>query len=155
MITIRQARLPDDVPLLQGYIDARRDAEAQPRLRQVPAYTGDRTAALFKKRDDGMILVAENDSRPVGWALVIEALAPVAVITEERRHACICELFVEEPARGRGAGQALIAACEDWARNRNLATIQIGHLSDNARAEQVYDKAGYTAYTVLRRKRVR
>jgi GNAT superfamily N-acetyltransferase len=154
MIAIRQARLPEDVSLLQSYIDARRDAEAEPRLRQVPAYTGDRTAALFTTRDDGAIFVAEADGRPVGWALVIEALAPVQVIAEERRHACVCELFVEEGARRQGAGQSLMTACEDWARARNLGTIQIGHLSGNARAEHVYDKAGYAPYVVFRRKRL-
>lgn len=154
MIAIREARLPEDVSLLQTYIDARRDAEAEPRPRQVPAYTGDRTAALFKKRDDGVIFVAEADGRPVGWALVIEALAPVQVIDTERRHACVCELFVEEPARRQGAGQALMTACEDWARARKLVTIQIGHLSGNARAEHVYDKAGYDPYVIFRRKRL-
>jgi GNAT superfamily N-acetyltransferase len=155
-IAVREARLPDDKPVLLGFIDGlqRYEAAFEADRRLDAAYAEDQFAELFKKAERGAIFVAENDDRLAGWILVIEVDGPAYVIEEERRYACICELFVDEAVRGQGAGRALMAACEDWARAKNLATIHIGHLAENARAAHVYDKAGYAPYVVLRRKRL-
>lgn len=156
MLTIRQARLPDDTPALLDFIDGlqRYEAEFESDRRLDAAYAEDQLAWLRKKGENGVFFLAEQDGRPVGWVLVTEDEAPPYVIDAERRHATICELYVDEAVRGTGAGRALIGACEDWARARKLTNIQIGHLAQNARAEHVYDKAGFAPYVVLRRKRL-
>jgi GNAT superfamily N-acetyltransferase len=156
MITIRQARLPHDKPALIAFIDGlqRYEAEFEADRRLDPAYAEDQFAWLLKKGEKGIFFLAEQAGRPVGWALVTEDEAPPYVIDGERRHATICELYVDESVRGTGGGRALIGACEDWARARKLSTIHIGHLAQNARAEKVYDKAGFAPYVVLRRKRL-
>jgi GNAT superfamily N-acetyltransferase len=157
MIEIRKARLPDDKPALLRFIDGlqRYEADFEADRRLDPAYAEDQFAALLKQAEHGVFFVAEHDGRLVGWVLVIEEEAPVYVLEDERRFGCICELYVDEAVRGQGAGRALIAACEDWTRARGLSTIRIGHLSENARASEVYDKAGYAPYVLLRRKRLR
>ncbi len=156
MVTIRPARLPDDKPALLGFIDGlqRYEAAFESDRRLDAAYAEDQLAELLKKAETGIIFVAEWDGRLVGWILVIAVDGPAYVIAEERRYACICELYVDEAVRGQGAGRALIERCENWARSQKLATIHIGHLAENARAEQVYDRAGYAPYVVLRRKRL-
>ena len=156
MIAIREARLPDDKPALLRFIDGlqRYEAEFESDRRLDSAYAEDQFAALLKRAENGVIFVAENDGRLVGWVLAIEVDGPAYVIEDERHYACICEFFVDEAARGRGAGRALMATCEDWARAKNLSTIHIGHLAQNARAAHVYDKAGYAPYVILRRKRL-
>ena len=156
MVVIREARLPDDKSALLAFIDGlqRYEAEFEYDRRLDPAYPEDQLAALLKDAERGAIFVAELDGQLVGWVLVIQEDAPVYVIDEERQFGCICELFVDEAVRGKGAGQALLKACEDWTRARGLTTIRIGHLAQNARAAHVYDKAGYAPYVELRRKRL-
>ena len=156
MITVRPARLPDDKPDILRFIDGlqRYEAEFESDRRLDPAYAEDQFAALAKRAETGIFLIAERDGAAVGWAVVVEQEGPAYVIAEERRCAAICEAYVEAAARGLGAGRALLAACEDWARSRGLTVIHIGHLSQNRRASEVYDKAGYAPYVLLRRKRL-
>ncbi len=156
MIAIRQARLPDDKPAFIAFIEALQQYEAafETNRRLDATYAEEHFAALMKDVEDGTIFVAEDGGCPVGWAVVHEERSPVFVIDDERRYANLAELFVAAAARGRGAGQALIAACEDWARVRGLATIRISHLAENARAAAVYDRADYAPYAVQRRKRL-
>jgi GNAT superfamily N-acetyltransferase len=158
MITIRQARLPDDKPVLIGFIKALQEYEVafEKNRRLDGNYAEEHFAMLLKDVERGMIFVAEqNDSALVGWAVVHEGHAPVFVTEDERRYAHVAELFVEEAVRGKGVGQALMAACEDWARTHSFATIRIGHLTHNARAGAIYEKAGYASYAVERRKRLK
>jgi GNAT superfamily N-acetyltransferase len=68
------------------------------------------------------------------------------VVEHLRREGFIIELYVEEAMRGKGVGQALIAACEDEARRLGLKRIMIGVLSGNRRAAEIYQRAGYAPY---------
>ena len=156
MITVRPARLPDDKPDILRFIDGlqRYEAEFEPDRRLDPAYAEDQFAALQTRAERGTFLIAEVDGAAVGWAVVVEQEGPAYVVAEERRVAAICEAYVDEAARGCGAGRALLAACEDWAQSRGLGVIHIGHLSQNRRASEVYDKAGYVPYVLVRRKRL-
>jgi len=156
MITVRPARLPDDKPDILRFIDGlqRYEAEFEPDRRLDPAYAEEQFAALAQRAANGSFLIAEHDGTAVGWAVVVAQDGPAYVIAEERRCAAICEAYVDEAARGHGVGRALLAACEDWARSQGLGVIHIGHLSQNRRASEVYDKAGYAPYVLLRRKRL-
>ena len=112
---------------------------------------------LLKDMDEkpGAIFMADNSAgTPVGWTVVQEILAPVFVIAEERRQAYIAELYLEERARGTGTGRALIAACEEWAKAQGILIIGIGVLPGNARAHDVYRRAGYRDYAVELLKRL-
>jgi GNAT superfamily N-acetyltransferase len=103
----------------------------------------------------GSIFIAEDDKGPLGWSVVHETEDDLFVIKSERRMAYIDELYLIERARGLGAGRALIAACEDWAKNRGIGVIMIGVLDKNARAHDVYNRAGYHDYALQLRKYLR
>lgn len=154
MITVRPARLPDDKPAILAFIWGlqRYEAGFEYDRRLDPAYGEDQFAAMMEEAEKGTIFVAEAETGLVGWVVVIEAESPAYVIEEERRVAQICELFVDEAARGQGAGKALLTACEDWARAKGHKIIRIGHLARNDLAAGIYEKAGYAPYTVNRRK---
>ena len=62
---------------------------------------------------------------------------------------------MREPPARVGAGRALIAACEDWAKDRGIGVIMIGVLDKNRRAHDVYNAAGYADYSVQLRKYLR
>ena len=157
MVTIREARLPDDKRVLLGFIEGlqRYEAEFEPDRRLDAAYAEDQFAWLMRTAGKGAIFLAEIGGRAAGWIMVYADEAPPYVIDAERRHAVICELFVDPPVRGQGAGRALMAACEQWAKAQGLSVIHIGHLSLNSRAAKVYEEAGYAPYVVLRRKRLK
>ncbi len=154
MITVRSARLPEDRPAILAFIWGlqRYEAGFEYDRRLDPAYGEDQFAAMMKEAEKGTIFVAEGEGGLIGWVVVIESESPAYVIEEERRAAQICELYVEEGARGQGAGKALLAACEAWSRAKGHKIIRIGHLAGNELAAGVYEKAGYTPYTVARRK---
>lgn len=156
MITVRPAVLPDDKPVLLGFIWGlqRFEAEFESDRRLDAAYGEEQYADLMKNYDNGAVFIAEHADKPVGWVMVYETEGRPYVCEAERRQAVICELYVDPHARGLGAGRALIDACEDWARTRGLNVIHIGHLAGNGRAAKVYEEAGYSPYVVLRRKRL-
>lgn len=157
MFTIRPARLPDDEPAFCHFILALQQYES---AFEVNRRLDDKVAEEYLAEllqacaRHGEIFVAEHDGRPVGWAVVHEKLAPVFVTDDERRHALLTELFVDEAMRGQGVGQALMARCEEWARAEGFSTIRIAHLAGNTRAGDVYRKFGFTPYSAELRKRL-
>lgn len=156
MLTIRDVRLPQDRSTLLGFVDGlqRYEAAFEPNRRLDASFAEEYLAELERDAHAGKLLLAEMRGQAVGWAVVHEKEGPVFVTADERHFAYIAELFVAEPARGQGVGRALIAACEQWARSRGFATIQISHLARNGRAGRVYLEAGYGQYATQLRKRL-
>jgi len=100
----------------------------------------------------GVMLIAEEDGRPVGWAFAHDEKAEVFVVEPERRHGFLAELFLLQEARGKGLGRALIEGCETWARERGHKLLTVGVLSQNPTAIRAYEGAGYAPYvTIMRR----
>ena len=78
-----------------------------------PAETTERISVLLSRPDDHAALVAEEDGRAVGWV-------HVAIYTslESGRVATIGGLVVDEGHRSGGIGAQLLAAAEEWAREK-------------------------------------
>jgi GNAT superfamily N-acetyltransferase len=102
----------------------------------------------------GVELVAELDGRIVGYLLCVIEEAEPYVRDAERLHAYIAELVIAEGNRGRGLGQKLISAAEDFARGQGMSSIQIGALSGNGPANRLYEHLGYASYSISRKKRL-
>ena len=105
-----------------------------------------------KTKQPGRIFIAEDDGAAIGWAVVHEMDDDIYVVEAERRTVYISELYLVERARGTGAGRALIAACEEWARGQGVGVMLIGVLAGNRRAAAVYEKAGFGSYSRMLRK---
>lgn len=76
--------------------------------------------------------------------------APVGIATVERsRHFTgtpqgeLGELAVVEAVEGQGAATLLLAAAEDWARERGLPFLALGTGAANSRARAFYARHGY------------
>jgi GNAT superfamily N-acetyltransferase len=154
---IREARLPADAPSIVAFIRALQEFEhgIEPDRRVDAAVAEDFFAVLTARVEarHGSHFIAEApDGTKLGWAAVHEHGNEIYVVEDERVFGFISELFVVEAARGRGIGQALIAACEDWARSRGLKLVMIAALSGNARAFGAYRAAGYAPYATELRK---
>jgi len=157
---VRAARLPDDKPALLGFIIGMQHFESaiETDRRTDPDVAEEFYAVITDRiaQKNGRILIAESDNgRALGWAASCEEESEVYIHADERTYGYIAELYVAEEMRGRGVGRALIAACEEWARERGLKAMMIGVLSRNARAHGVYRGAGFQDYVTMLRKYLR
>ncbi|HEY2835232.1 MAG TPA: GNAT family N-acetyltransferase [Rhizomicrobium sp.] len=152
---VRAARLPQDEPAILSFIWSLQTFENafEPNRRLDPDFGAQHWADVRAQAETrGALFIAEGESRPVGWAFVVEEPGDLFVKQEERRYGFIAELFVVDSARGQGHGRALIAACEDWARARGMAVLLIGVLTGNDKAAAVYRRDGFAPYNLFIRK---
>jgi GNAT superfamily N-acetyltransferase len=131
--TIREAA-PADAPALAalsgqlGYPVAA--AEMEERLR---ALLGDPRHAVFVWQGaDGQVL---------GWIHVFRSL-----YLEIPPMAEIGGLVIDEGARGRGIGAALVERVERWALEQGLARMRVRSRLERADAHRFYDRLGYARF---------
>ena len=60
----------------------------------------------------------------------------------------IADIVVAPDARGRGVGETLLAAAEQWARGRGYSLLTLNVFIENTRARALYERAGFAAETV-------
>ena len=152
---IREARLPDDEPVILSFIWGLQTFENafEPNRRLDPDFTAQHWADVeAQAAARGALFIAEAEGVAVGWAFVVEEPGDLFVAERERRYGFVAELFVEVSARGQGHGRALIAACEDWTRARGMTVLIIGVLSGNDKAAAVYRRDGFAPYNLFMRK---
>src|SRR3569833_1746233 len=153
---IRDARLPRDEPAILSFINALQDYEAafEPDRRRDPDFAVEHWLLLQHRcaEKHGIMLLAEDDGKPVGWAFAHDQNAELFVVEPERHHGFLAELYVAPQERGKGLGRALVEGCETWARGRGLKLLLVGVLARYARAIRSYDVAGYAAYGITMRR---
>jgi len=84
-----------------------------------------------------LVLVAEADAEVVGNVLVS---VDRGVATE---HIGILSITIAHDWRDVGIGSDMVAAAQDWARERGLRKLSLGVFPDNERAVAVYEKRGF------------
>ena len=153
---IRPARLPADEAAILSFIIGLQDYEAvfEPDRRRDSGFAMEHWRELQRRHVEkhGIILIAENEGRPVGWAFAYDEAAEVFVVEAERRHGFLAELYVAPDARGKGLGRALIEGCEVWARSRGHKLLTVGVLAKNPSAVRAYEGAGYAPYSMTMRR---
>ncbi len=93
-------------------------------------------------------LVAEVDGVVVG--ILDDHVATPEGAHRPDRYGFIAELAVAAPARGRGAGAALLQAAEEWARARDCAYAALDYNARNERADRFYrQRMGYRPAGVI------
>lgn len=120
------------------------DAEALSALSAQLGYEADATAVAQRLRDiagddGGLSLVAESaDGRVAGFA---RALVQHFVVDEAFVE--LAALVVDDAARSAGVGTALLAAVEEWARERGYASVHVRSNVIRERAHRFYLREGY------------
>lgn len=94
-------------------------------------------AVLASDIADAFVAV-DSEGRVLGWAHVF-----VAPFLESGPNAELGGLVVEEGARGRGIGAALVARTEAWARERGIGKICLRSNVIRTEAHAFYQKLGY------------
>ena len=148
--------MPRDEPAILSFINGLQDHEAafEPNRRRDPNFAADHWRELQHRcaEKHGIMLVAEQDGKAVGWAFAHDQGGDLFVIEPERCHGHIAELYVVPGARGKGLGRALIEGCEAWARERGHKLLMIGVLAKNPGAIRAYEGAGYAPYGLMMRR---
>jgi len=99
---------------------------------------------------DGVLLVATQDGAICGFGA-----GYVDDDSESRgQNFYVAELSVTERLRGHGIGSRLVAALEDAARARGLATAVIGVLAASRRVHRLYGRLGYRDHAIRMRKKL-
>ena len=57
-------------------------------------------------------------------------------------------VYVREPFRGGGVGDALLRACVDWARRKGLLVLKLSMVAGNDAARRCYERAGFAPYGI-------
>jgi GNAT superfamily N-acetyltransferase len=97
------------------------------------------TLSIDQHEQQTMVLVAEDDQ---GERLGFATLSHETHFTGQHQ-AYVNELATSEAAEGRGVGAALIAACEQWAREQGHQILALSTGAANQRALGFYHHLGF------------
>jgi GNAT superfamily N-acetyltransferase len=101
------------------------------------AELGKRLSLLLDRPADA-VFVAQGETTLAGWIHVAEE---VHVVSERRCD--ILGLVVDEHARGRGIGRALVRAGEAWARERGLTRVVVRSNVARTGSHPFYERLAY------------
>lgn len=123
--------------------DAARIAELSGQL-GYPATTrqmAERLKRAMRNRDNACLVACAQPAEVVGWIHV-----SITPLLEVERRAEVNGLVVDEHARSRGAGAALLAAAENWARRHGCRGMSVRSNVLRERAHAFYLRQGYEHY---------
>ena len=83
------------------------------------------------------LLIAREGAEIVGAAAVVVYTTPIWV------KARIEDVVVDEAARGRGVGEALVKGCIDEARDRGAAIVELQSARSREAANRLYPRLGF------------
>jgi len=95
------------------------------------------TARFLADANHHLLVAYDADDRPVGFVSGVEMTHP-----DKGTEMFLYELAVDEPARRRGAGQALVEALATHARERGCYGMFVFTDDDNEAARATYQRAG-------------
>ena len=96
---------------------------------------------------DAFVMIAEEDARAVGYALVHLQEADVQRETAPR-YAVLESLAVEPDRRGQGVGRELMRAVYAELRLLGICELEIGVIFQNADARRFYEREGFHPWAI-------
>ncbi len=96
------------------------------------------------------ILIATEDEKIVGFALVQQQKTPPCSYIKPYDFAYLADLVIHPDFRGRGIGTHLIDAVKQWALDRLLEYVELSVIAENIGAIELYNRSGFvsTGYTM-------
>lgn len=91
-------------------------------------------------RADALLLVAEIDGAPVGYAFVRDEEASLEDL--RGRGTWLHDLYVEPAARRTGVGRTLVEAAMDTARARGSTSLMLGASPRNEPGRRLFERMG-------------
>ncbi|MPZ98501.1 MAG: GNAT family N-acetyltransferase [Dehalococcoidia bacterium] len=128
---------PEDASTVVGFVRGLAEFEREP-ASSVRLTEADLLRDGFGEHPRFEVLIAEVDGAPAGFALFF----PNYSTWEGRAGLYIEDLFVDERARGTGAGRALVVEVARLAVKRGFARVDLSVLDWNP-AREFYDRLGF------------
>jgi ribosomal protein S18 acetylase RimI-like enzyme len=94
-------------------------------------------------RPETILIIAEEQSTPVGYAFVRMEPASIEALCETS--AWLHDVYVDPSFRGRGAGQRLVLAAIESAKQLGSSNFMLGVSPANTQARQFYERLGLRA----------
>lgn len=115
---------------------------AYQRFYEVDEIDEERNRSFFRRflapSEDGMLIGAREGDRLAGYACLYWHFSSL----QAQEIVLMNDLYVEETARGRGIGRALIEATAEIARGRGAPYFEWATAPDNHTAQRLYDSTG-------------
>lgn len=92
---------------------------------------------------DKQVWVVEDQAAIAGTVWFMVRKTPDMPILVPRTFLQIDALVVDDGQRGKGIGQALMAAVDAWARGRGIRELELGVWAFNESAIRFYQRLGY------------
>jgi aminoglycoside 6'-N-acetyltransferase I len=96
----------------------------------------------FRNRSDAEVFIAERDDDTIA-GFVEAGSRPYADGCDSSPVGYIEAWYVDPDVRRTGVGRALLAAAEDWARERGYTEMASDALLDNHVSHRAHERAGY------------
>jgi len=115
---------------------------AYQRFYEVEEIDEERNRSFFRRflapSEDGLLLGARQEGELTGYACLYWHFSSL----EASEIVLMNDLYVAEPARGKGVGRALIEAAAEVARERGDPFVEWSTAPDNDTAQRLYDATG-------------
>jgi GNAT superfamily N-acetyltransferase len=97
------------------------------------------TGSIAQHNQKTIVLIAEDEQGERGGVATVSHSTHFT----GQPQAYIGELATSEAAEGRGVGAALVAACEQWAREQGYTLLVVSTGAGNTRALDFYHRLGF------------
>jgi ribosomal protein S18 acetylase RimI-like enzyme len=94
------------------------------------------------------VILAEDDAAALGYIWFQEQLVPETPFTWPRQRTYIYQIAVDEAARRRGIGSALLAHVEELAHDAGIDTLALDTWASNSTAQAFFSARGYSTLTI-------
>ena len=149
MITIRKATI-EDLKTIQDLYSGLHDFEAlfTDEFDKNWSYS-EKGKKLFEKRLKGyksIIFIAEEDDKPVGFALthvfreIVRYRAEIAKLEY---------LFIKEEVRGKGVGSMLVSETKKILKKKKIPRLKVVAMTNNSNAISFYKKHGFSDFASI------
>jgi ribosomal protein S18 acetylase RimI-like enzyme len=95
------------------------------------------------ERPESILLIAEDEMTPVGYAFVRMEPASIEALSEPS--AWLHDVYVDPQFRGRGAGRQLVLMAIESAQQLGSSSLMLGVSPANKEARQLYERLGFRA----------
>jgi ribosomal protein S18 acetylase RimI-like enzyme len=145
MITVRPARPSDEEALgrFGGALMRQHHAADPARFIQVddPERGYGRFLVSQIANPDATVLVAESEGAVIGY--VYATIEGTSWMELRGPSGVVQDVYVDEPARGAGAGGALVGAAVEWIRSKDRTQVVLMTKTRNEHAQRLFTSAGF------------
>lgn len=108
----------------------------------------------FARDSDGIILLAEENGRAVGYVCLYGRITPNEQDELPAPYSFMAELFVLPDYQRRGIGRELVARAEAHARKLGACKVELKVLAPNTPAQEFYATLGYAPRIIVMQKKL-